>query len=45
MMKSQKSRFSYYLFDHYSAVIVMIVQPAERNIFDQRWIEYQLFER
>ncbi|KAJ3015171.1 hypothetical protein HKX48_004752 [Thoreauomyces humboldtii] len=26
------------------AVAVMIVQPGERNAFDQRWIEYRLFE-
>ncbi|KAI8988085.1 glutathione synthase [Mycotypha africana] len=26
------------------AVVVMITQPNERNVFDQRWIEYQLFE-
>lgn len=24
------------------AVVVMIVQPGEKNAFDQRWIEYQL---
>ncbi|KAJ3032877.1 hypothetical protein HDV00_007011 [Rhizophlyctis rosea] len=27
-----------------SAVAVMVVQPGERNAFDQRWIEYQLFQ-
>ena len=27
------------------AFIMMVVQPGERNIFDQRWIEYHLFER
>jgi len=27
------------------AVVVMIVQPNERNAFDQRWIEYNLFEK
>ncbi|KAI9101059.1 glutathione synthase [Phlyctochytrium arcticum] len=26
-----------------AAVVVMIVQPGERNIFDQRWIEYSLW--
>ncbi|KAJ3299205.1 hypothetical protein HK104_009738 [Borealophlyctis nickersoniae] len=27
-----------------SAVVVMVVQPGERNVFDQRWIEYMLFQ-
>ncbi|KAJ3049283.1 hypothetical protein HK097_009708 [Rhizophlyctis rosea] len=27
-----------------SAVAVMVVQPGERNAFDQRWIEYTLFK-
>jgi len=27
------------------AVVLMIVQPLERNAFDQRWIEYNLFEK
>lgn len=27
-----------------SARVVMIVQPGERNAFDQRWIEYTLLE-
>ncbi|KAJ3415197.1 hypothetical protein HDV05_005337 [Chytridiales sp. JEL 0842] len=27
------------------AVVVMVVQPGERNIFDQRWIENTLFEK
>lgn len=25
-------------------VVVMVVQPGEGNIFDQRWIEYELFQ-
>ncbi|KAJ3159451.1 hypothetical protein HDU86_001769 [Geranomyces michiganensis] len=32
---------------HYNvpeSVAVMVIQPGERNAFDQRWIEYQLFE-
>ena len=28
-----------------AAVIIMIVQPNEGNIFDQRWIEYELGQR
>ncbi|KAJ2568089.1 Glutathione synthetase [Coemansia sp. RSA 1813] len=35
-------------FDLYSnkdAVVVMIVQPGERNVFDQRWVEKRLWER
>jgi len=27
------------------AIVLMIVQPNERNAFDQRWIEYNLFEK
>ncbi|KAG4084574.1 glutathione synthase [Neocallimastix lanati (nom. inval.)] len=27
------------------AIILMVVQPNERNAFDQRWIEYNLFEK
>jgi glutathione synthase len=26
-------------------VVILIVQSAERNVFDQRWIEWELFER
>ncbi|KAG1473679.1 hypothetical protein G6F56_000822 [Rhizopus delemar] len=33
------------LYNNPSARIVMIVQPGERNVFDQRWIEYDLQER
>lgn len=29
----------------FSARVAMIVQPGERNAFDQRWIEYTLLER
>lgn len=28
-----------------SARVMMIVQPGERNAFDQRWIEYSLLEK
>ncbi len=28
-----------------SAIVIMVVQPNEGNIYDQRWIEYQLFEK
>jgi glutathione synthase len=28
-----------------TAVVVMVVQPNEGNIFDQRWIEYELGQR
>eukprot|EP00842_Homolaphlyctis_polyrhiza_P004783 jgi/Hompol1/5305/HPOL_004315-RA len=28
----------------HSAVVVMVVQPLEFNMFDQRWIEYSLWE-
>jgi hypothetical protein len=28
----------------YSAHILLVVQPNERNVFDQRLLEYQLFE-
>lgn len=34
--------YSLFLF---SARVAMIVQPGERNAFDQRWIEYTLLER
>ncbi|CAG8502243.1 4050_t:CDS:2 [Dentiscutata heterogama] len=30
------------LYGSESAVVLMVVQPAERNAFDQRWIEYTL---
>jgi hypothetical protein len=29
----------------YSARILFVVQPNERNVFDQRWLEYDLLER
>ncbi|KAI9204173.1 glutathione synthase [Polychytrium aggregatum] len=32
------------LYDNKDAVVVMVVQPGERNAFDQRWIEYTLFK-
>lgn len=28
-----------------STAILIIVQPGEKNIFDQRWLEYELLER
>jgi hypothetical protein len=28
-----------------SAVVVMVVQPGERNSTDQRWLEYTLWDR
>ncbi|KAI0072192.1 glutathione synthase [Panus rudis PR-1116 ss-1] len=28
-----------------SARILFVVQPGERNVFDQRWLEYELLER
>ncbi|KIL67776.1 hypothetical protein M378DRAFT_72735 [Amanita muscaria Koide BX008] len=28
-----------------SAWILFVVQPNERNVFDQRWIEYELFDK
>ncbi|EIE76026.1 glutathione synthetase [Rhizopus delemar RA 99-880] len=33
------------LYGNPSARIAMIIQPGERNVFDQRWIEYTLQER
>lgn len=33
------------LLSFYSAVILFVVQPGERNLFDQRWIEWCLKER
>jgi hypothetical protein len=27
------------------AMVVMVVQPNERNLFDQRWVEYVLFQK
>ena len=33
------------LFDSFSAVVMMVVQPGERNAFDQRHIEQTLFEK
>src|SRR4051812_31988859 len=28
-----------------SAYVLFVVQPGERNVFDQRWLEYELLER
>ncbi|SAL99036.1 hypothetical protein [Absidia glauca] len=33
------------LYNKPSARVMMIVQPGERNAFDQRWIEYSLLEK
>ncbi|KAI9017774.1 glutathione synthase [Gaertneriomyces semiglobifer] len=33
------------LYGNPKAVAVMVVQPGERNAFDQRWIEYKLFDQ
>ncbi|KAJ2108483.1 Glutathione synthetase, partial [Coemansia sp. RSA 922] len=32
------------LYGNTSAVVVMVVQPNERNIYDQRWVERRLWE-
>lgn len=29
----------------FSAYILFVVQPNERNVFDQRWLEYELLEK
>lgn len=29
----------------FSAYILFVIQPNERNIFDQRWLDYELLER
>ena len=28
-----------------AAQVLLVVQEGERNVFDQRWIEYELLER
>jgi hypothetical protein len=33
------------LYDSEQSVVIMVVQPNEGNIFDQRWIEYELGQR
>lgn len=33
------------LYGNDKAVVLMVVQPAERNLYDQRWIEFKLFEK
>jgi glutathione synthase len=30
---------------NFSARVIMIIQPGERNAFDQRWIEYNLLQK
>ncbi|KAJ2878371.1 Glutathione synthetase [Coemansia aciculifera] len=32
------------LYGNTSAIVVMVVQPNERNIYDQRWVERRLWE-
>ena len=31
--------------NHDSAVVMMVVQPGENNIYDQLWIEQVLFQK
>ncbi|KAJ1961738.1 Glutathione synthetase [Dipsacomyces acuminosporus] len=33
------------LYGNKNAIVVMVVQPNERNIYDQRWVETRLWER
>ena len=33
------------LYGNPTGVVMMVVQPGETNVFDQRWIEQQLFQR
>ena len=33
------------LYNNPKSVVMMVVQPGETNVFDQRWIEQQLLER
>ena len=33
------------LYDVETSLVMMIVQPGENNIFDQRWIELELFQK
>jgi glutathione synthase len=33
------------LYNNPNAVVMMIVQPGENNVYDQRWIEQQLLQR
>lgn len=33
------------LYGNPNATLLLVCQPSERNAFDQRWIEYQLFEK
>lgn len=33
------------LYNDTKAIVIMVVQPNEGNIYDQRWIEYELFEK
>jgi glutathione synthase len=28
-----------------NSIIVMVIQPGERNAMDQRWLEYELLEK
>ncbi|KAG0637098.1 hypothetical protein HOY80DRAFT_974342 [Tuber brumale] len=31
--------------DARATAVLMIIQPGEKNVFDQRWLEYELFEK
>ena len=33
------------LYGQTKAMVIMVVQPNERNLFDQRWVEYVLFQK
>ncbi|KAJ2704296.1 Glutathione synthetase [Coemansia sp. IMI 203386] len=33
------------LYGSKEAIVVMVVQPGERNVYDQRWVETRLWER
>jgi len=41
---SKDSYFMFFLLLH-SAKVMMVVQPGERNAFDQRYIEYNLLKK
>ena len=44
LRKSQTSRSWHGFSLLHSAHILLVVQPNERNVFDQRLLEYKLFE-
>jgi glutathione synthase len=33
------------LYNNKNAVVMMVIHPGETNTFDQRWIEYSLWEK